>query len=482
MQEKRRQTFVTNEVDSSSLQSLVGNFAPPVRADKMEGREHLVVPMVMITVGVHNGSNGPLLYPAEELSKFPESWNYRPIVVYHPEINGRGVSACDPVILSNRKVGVVMNTRFEDGKLKADAWIERSRADAVDERIMKAVEKGEMLELSTGLFTTAEKATGKFGGEDYVAVARNHHPDHLAILPDKKGACSIEDGAGFLRLNHAGSKALIALRDGKVSNEMSHGDLRQQLSAAIQSGKNKPVWVVDVFDTYLIYEAEDGKLFKQAYSVKKGTASLDGLPVEVVRETSYKVAGTVGNTASQGKETEEMDKQKVVDGLIKNGAWEESDRAFLMGLEEGQLKKLSAEPKKEETPTANAQPVVNTQKAETVEEKKEAQPAPKPASLEEYVRNAPAEIQQVLNDGLNSARKEKDDLVKIILANQKNVLSEDQLKSKGLEDLRALAALAKVEDKKDSVVVNWGGNGPVTKTESTKVTPLVAPVLNFGKK
>lgn len=31
------------------------------------------------------------------------------------------------------------------------------------------------------------------------AVARNHRPDHLAILPDQVGACSLADGAGLIR-------------------------------------------------------------------------------------------------------------------------------------------------------------------------------------------------------------------------------------------------------------------------------------------
>ena len=57
-----------------------------VRHDRMEGREYLVAPMAMITEGVHNGSQGPLYYPWDELSKFPQVWNMKPVVVYHPSI------------------------------------------------------------------------------------------------------------------------------------------------------------------------------------------------------------------------------------------------------------------------------------------------------------------------------------------------------------------------------------------------------------
>lgn len=37
---------------------------------KFEGKDHIVVPVIMLTEGVHNGSDGPVFYPAEEISKF----------------------------------------------------------------------------------------------------------------------------------------------------------------------------------------------------------------------------------------------------------------------------------------------------------------------------------------------------------------------------------------------------------------------------
>jgi hypothetical protein len=182
------------------LEQLTINREGKIRHDRMAGRDYLVVPMVMMTEGVANGSSGPLYYPAEELGKTPEVWNHKPVVVYHPVRNGQGVSACDPEVITSRGVGVVMNTHW-NGKLRAEAWCEISRLNAVDPRIMQAVEKSQMMELSTGLFTDNEKVSGEFNGKPYEAIARNYRPDHLAILPDMKGACSIEDGAGFLRLN-----------------------------------------------------------------------------------------------------------------------------------------------------------------------------------------------------------------------------------------------------------------------------------------
>ncbi len=54
-----------------------------VRYARLEGREHVVVPMVMMVPGVHAGSNGPLLYSEDEMNRPPvvASWNHRPVVV-----------------------------------------------------------------------------------------------------------------------------------------------------------------------------------------------------------------------------------------------------------------------------------------------------------------------------------------------------------------------------------------------------------------
>ena len=46
-----------------------------LRTEVYEGKEHLVVPVVMMVEGVHNGSHGPILHTIEELGKFPGAWN-----------------------------------------------------------------------------------------------------------------------------------------------------------------------------------------------------------------------------------------------------------------------------------------------------------------------------------------------------------------------------------------------------------------------
>ncbi|WP_286764254.1 MULTISPECIES: DUF2213 domain-containing protein [Rhodopirellula] len=164
-----------------------------VRTQELEGRDHYVVPMVMLTVGEHSGSNGPVYYPADELRESVPAWNGKPVLCYHSQVHGRGVSASSPEIANKQKVGVIYNTSFDGTRLKADAWIDSERIRFVDERILQTIQLNQQMEVSTGLFMDYDDSQGG------VIIARNYRPDHLAILPDLVGACSVTAGCGLLR-------------------------------------------------------------------------------------------------------------------------------------------------------------------------------------------------------------------------------------------------------------------------------------------
>jgi hypothetical protein len=305
----KKGSFVTNE--TATLEKTENNQFSYVtlnlkadkaktRYDTMEGKQYLVVPCVMITEGVHEGSKGPLYYPAEELAKVPSVWNKKPVVVYHPELNGQPVSACDPVVLEIYRIGELFNTRWEDGKLKTECWIDEEKTKKVDERVLEAIENGKMMEVSTGLFTEDDKEEGEWNGEKYIAIAKNYRPDHLAILPDLKGACSIEDGAGLLRnsAQEDGPKGLLAQSLVKVFNELSHSEIWRELNSKIYTDNSIGTFVMEVFDDFFIYEKGD-KTYYQEYSINSDTkeVSLLGVRKEAEKMTQYKLSdGTlVGN-------------------------------------------------------------------------------------------------------------------------------------------------------------------------------------------
>ncbi|MFT3784343.1 MAG: DUF2213 domain-containing protein [Nibricoccus sp.] len=177
-----------------------------IRTAQLEGRDHFVVPVVMITVGVHNGSQGPIFYPADELKRSVPYWDGRPVVVYHPEMYSNGFAA-HPEVFNRQKVGTIFNTRFVDQRLKADAWIDVERVGVVDPRVLNSIRGRKVMEVSTGLVFDNQCEAGVFNSKTYQATARAIQPDHLAVLPDQIGACSVKDGAGLLR-NEAAVQAL----------------------------------------------------------------------------------------------------------------------------------------------------------------------------------------------------------------------------------------------------------------------------------
>jgi len=183
------------------MENLAANISGRVRRTTLHGRPHLVVPLTMIVPGVLNGSQGPLLYELEDIKADPSAWNGMPVVVYHPHKNGQQVSARDPDVLEKQQVGMVLQTAA-NGKLRANAWLDEARLKQVDSRILNDLDKGKPVEISTGLFVEKESKRGTFNGKEYVAVARNYRPDHLAILPDQVGACSVKDGCGLLVNKH----------------------------------------------------------------------------------------------------------------------------------------------------------------------------------------------------------------------------------------------------------------------------------------
>lgn len=477
------------------------------RVDRMGGREYLVVPMVMITEGVHEGNNGPLYYPREELAKNPVVWNHKPIVVYHPD-----GSACSPEVIDSRGVGLIMNTRFKPGrgttpgKLHAEAWLEAERVAEIDQRVLEAIEADTPMEVSTGLFTDNEGPAGSWSGKEYNAIARNHRPDHLAILPDMAGACSLADGAGLLVANHG-----HVARNHLVENAASFGNITRQLGQQLReqygtaSSPMIDLWIEDVYDDFCVF-AMDGGLWRLGYKVENDQVQLaEGEADEVKRVTEYRtVEGAfVGNAAGLNPNPTElvpMTKNQKVSHLIGNGRWAEADRGFLMAANDAQLDRLIANAKDtgngggeggskpaggEETGANNPPkdpapkpgepapsvdrsstrdttgPTVDTNPTPAAKPNldKDGNPvqngAPVPVSAEQYVANAPPEIRQFLVHGLQTHNAQRQELIANIKGHPANMFSDPQLAAMPTESLVALAAIARPQPVANA---GWGAD------------------------
>jgi hypothetical protein len=184
-----------------------------MRNEHWMGEDYIVCPVRMIVSGVLDGSEGPLYYPPDEIANSVNAWNAIPIVVYHPEENGINVSARNPQVMEKYFVGWIFNAIYnpDTESLDGEAWLNKKRLMYCDEQleakyqILPRLKANQSIEVSTGLGTQNFPSTENLNkcpktGKLFTHIARNYKPDHLAILPDREGACSVNDGCG-IRVN-----------------------------------------------------------------------------------------------------------------------------------------------------------------------------------------------------------------------------------------------------------------------------------------
>lgn len=168
------------------------------------GREFAIVPVIMVKSGVVMNES---LVPTEELH--PVTWNGVPVTVGHPMANGHSISANSPQVIEQWSVGTIYNSRLEGGDLKAEAWLDIERVNAVRPGLIEDLEAGTDMDVSTGYFSDDVEEVGTINGRDYKVISRNLNPDHLALLPDVSGACSWQDGCG-VRANERSTATMSA--------------------------------------------------------------------------------------------------------------------------------------------------------------------------------------------------------------------------------------------------------------------------------
>jgi len=374
-----------------------------------------------------------------------------------------------------------------------------------------------VIEVSTGLFLMAEPSTGEFNGKHFDAIWRNIVPDHLAVLPEGvKGACSVEDGCGaprsnkmhpvmraarmheacgdcgeslitnegdtrddeaqktFLKRLIQRASAFFVPRDN--SEGISDRDLRTALDIAITDDEKDFIFVTAVFqanDTTgtVVYEKGFEPLFfERSFTMNDdGSVDLGEEKTSVRPETKFvpiELAGTDPDGTIQ--ENAMHTKEELVNGLIANKASQfvEEDRDWLNTLEVAQLSKLSPVGNDDgdagsgddgASDNDNADTDTETIALHTVGDADAAGDGDgAPVSTEDYIADAPPEVQAVLNQGLSMHRARKDALIGALTGNSRCKFSKEQLESKEIPELENLAALA--------VDISYEGAAPALST------------------
>lgn len=405
------------------------------------GKDHTVVPLIALVEGVLQAANAPSpeFVGTEAMAKTVAGWNGRPVVIDHPRVNGEFVSANLPEVLETELVGHVFNARVEDGKLKMEAWIANETHGGAEriERTLEKVKEGEVVELSTGFYADALNSPGEFEGKSFDRILTNIVPDHLAILSEGKGACSVEDGAGTNRVNRS---AEVSAPPGKpesrekkgmlermfealrLRSNRTHADIEFALQAKLGEVLQEDFFFIwDVTADTVVYYVSEGLVQRSFKFADDGSVMLGEDVMHVRPETNFVPLIEHEETNMPKPETTTQ-----VDQLIANSATQftEDDRAWLSDLDEDRLARL----------TPNEVP------AEVVEVPAEV------GTFDELLAKAPKALQESVAHGQRLYEAQRVELVQTIKANEKNKFSEAQLESFDFEMLESLAALAAQED------------------------------------
>lgn len=169
--------------------------AAAIRRENRDGRNVIIVPSATLPDGVV--MNG-VRYPAEEIEKSFWSLNNTPAPLGHPSIAGAFVSASDPRGMVRGFIGAWNeNVRREGGRVHLDKVIdvEYASQSVGGKAVLEAIEKGEPIHTSTGLYAMMEAVDGDDGVQ---FNAREIVFDHDAILLGEKGAATPDQGVGML--------------------------------------------------------------------------------------------------------------------------------------------------------------------------------------------------------------------------------------------------------------------------------------------
>lgn len=468
----KRYTRLTGLADTAQL-----------RTATFDGVDHIVVPVVCLVgnkVVWPMNATGPEFVPVEELSVAPGGWNGRPVIPDHP-YNGTQ-SANDPRTLERYCFGHIFNAKFEDDKLKCEAWLDPARAIKVGADAVSVIERcrnKQIVEVSVGAWIAAENVKGEYDGVAYESIWRDIVPDHLAMLPvDAVGACSVEMGCGAPRLNRSGkpmdnkdkqetvsddevqeildSQPTLARRMmravfstlGIKTAELSDYELRQQLHRTLYALEPAFESIVEVFpesSTVIYITRPDGKSVWWRCTYKKAkddsiTINEDKEMVEEVIE--YKPVNMRDHDCQCHKDKESTTmsdvKRPAVDRLIASKAFAEDDRKALEAMSDAGLNALEAKFKAQEE-----EPKPEDDKPGDVV----ASPVAKPAEMteEEWLAQAPQSL-RAMHAKFKAQESAQHTALVTTLKGAQEGYTEDELKAMSVDQLSKLAAALKVDE------------------------------------
>ena len=321
---RHKQAFVVNstsDATSTRVNVRVAVNAASIRREQHNGREHIVVPSFTLPDGVimNNG-----LYPKEEIDKAYKGLEGTLAPLSHPMVDGDYVSARQPEAINAYHVGAWnRNVERVGHRVGIEKWIDVEFAKNTEggRALLEAIDKGEPIHTSTGIFLDREMTPNADG---YGWIARNMVFDHDALLLNEQGAATPEDGVGMMvNKTFVINSAIPVVNEDALDD--SYGEKLAILSEAVKerfATSDSYAYVQDFDDQALVYCTPNG-MYRISYHFENGNPILTGASVEVTSKTEYivknqesflnrirnmlKYAGNEPKEPLQANEIEEVD-------------------------------------------------------------------------------------------------------------------------------------------------------------------------------
>jgi hypothetical protein len=422
-------------MDSNNVQTLSSFLVRNeiLREEKLDGITYFVIPVVMAVKDcVMNG----LLYPDEELAKTASSWDGVPVTLNHPNAG----KANSPESYEKYKVGMLFNSKYEEGKLKSEVWVDVEAIKKKDPTTYSMIKSNVMMDVSTGLYVEIEQSSGTQNGKEYNGIARNFRPEHLALLPNTTGACTQADGVGLFLNSENGDKVLSFIRNickelgfSVTLNKAEKIDVEKELisyfTKNVKNIKKSDIIVKKVGTNYAKISIINNEM-TVPYEIVDGVIRFDKVD-ELELDGRIPSNEDSKECIKNQKGTEQMDIQKFVDKLIENGLASEDQKAALLGMEMNAIVDAITPEKEAVAEEAEPEEVIE-EKADVVEEVKEE-------VVEEVKTNALDDA--MVQEALKLFNEKKEALIETIVTNENSEFTKDELKGRSLDELAKLSKL-----------------------------------------
>lgn len=241
----------------------------------INGKTYVRIPVVMARVGEMNG----LHYSANVLENSVSEWDGIDVSFNHPRNDkGEPVSINADKDTEKEKVGTVNDTVFEKDALKCNAIVDKYELKTKNPNAMNP---NVHTDVSLAAFIKKDK------NNNVISMI----PDHLALLANEKGACSVEDGCGtFVAASEESNGKKFSFKAiQRAFNTIVKGEsLRDRLQYIINDSNEGDSEILDVDkeNGYLVWKSEDEFIWKQDYIENSNNINL-GEKERVTRVVTY---------------------------------------------------------------------------------------------------------------------------------------------------------------------------------------------------